>query len=85
MLLLYDITDDRIRHKVSEACKDYGLKREQYSAFSGQLNTNKREELFMRVKKLLGRHGGSIHLYNICEKDFRLRQTYKVEEPKEDD
>jgi len=80
VLLIYDIADDRVRYKVSEACKDYGLKREQYSAFVGELDASKREELFTRVRKLLGTKQGSIQLYNICEKDFRLRQVYKVNE-----
>lgn len=45
VLLIYDIPDDRTRYRVSERCKDYGLERIQYSAFAGDLERNRREEL----------------------------------------
>jgi CRISPR-associated protein Cas2 len=44
VILIYDIPDDKIRHKVSERCKDYGLDRIQYSAFAGDIDRNRREE-----------------------------------------
>lgn len=45
-LIIYDIEDDKIRLKVSEACLDYGLTRIQYSAFLSRLNKNKRGGFF---------------------------------------
>lgn len=53
ILLIYDITEDRLRTKVSEMCKDYGLVRVQYSAFFGELSRNLRGELSRRLKELL--------------------------------
>lgn len=53
ILLIYDISEDRLRTKASEMCKDYGLVRVQYSAFFGQLNHNLRGELQRRLKSLL--------------------------------
>lgn len=44
-LVIYDIEDDRARLRVSEACKDFGLERLQFSCFRGNLSQNKREEL----------------------------------------
>ena len=38
LILMYDISNDRIRTKVAIACEDYGLDRIQYSAFYGQLS-----------------------------------------------
>lgn len=55
VLLIYDIPDDKTRHKVSERCKDYGLSRVQYSAFAGDIDRNRREELLMRLKRPSGR------------------------------
>ncbi|AGB40913.1 CRISPR-associated endoribonuclease Cas2 [Halobacteroides halobius DSM 5150] len=72
ILLIYDISEDKIRNKVAEACKDFGLKRIQWSAFLGQLNHNRREELMMRISKLLGDNEGNIRLYPICSKDIKL-------------
>lgn len=72
-LVVYDIPDDKIRHRISEACKDYGLERIQWSAFLGDLNHNRRGELVLRLKAVLGRAQGSVHLYPICDKDMGLR------------
>ncbi len=73
-LVVYDIPDDRVRYRISEACKDYGLERIQYSAFMGELNTNKREELNQRLRRTLGLEEGDIRLYVMCDKDLRLRK-----------
>lgn len=70
-LVIYDIEDDRVRHHVSEACKDYGLQRIQKSAFRGRLNTNRCEMLYQRLIETLGRRAGSIHIYVVCNRDAR--------------
>src|SRR5262249_29943392 len=70
-LVIYDIENDRARHRVSEACKDYGLHRVQKSAFRGELNTNRREMLYQRLTETLGRRAGSIHIYVVCDRDAR--------------
>lgn len=51
-LVIYDIEDDRSRLRVSEACKDFGLERLQFSCFRGMLSQNKREELHERLHKI---------------------------------
>jgi CRISPR-associated protein Cas2 len=76
-VVIYDIPDDRTRLKISEACLDYGLERVQYSAFSGKLSRNKREELFLRLQALLADKPGKILVQPICEKD--LRQAKAIE------
>jgi CRISPR-associated protein Cas2 len=72
-LLIYDIEDDRVRTKIADACLDYGLDRIQYSAFMGDISRNHQEELFLKVKKLLGKEPGNIQLMPICESDWRNR------------
>ncbi len=72
-LVIYDIPDDRIRDRMATACKDYGLVRIQYSAFLGELNHNRREELAYRLRHTLGRNEGNVQLFPICDKDVRLR------------
>ena len=59
-LVIYDIPDDRIRNKVGEACKDYGLTRIQYSAFIGNVSHNRRDELYQRLRRTLGKNEGNI-------------------------
>jgi len=78
-LIIYDIEEDRIRNKISEFCKDYGLERIHYSAFQGDLNRNRREELFLKLRKLLGKNKGNIQVFPICEKDLVLRKMVKNE------
>ncbi|MDQ7795010.1 MAG: CRISPR-associated endonuclease Cas2 [bacterium] len=72
-LVIYDIPDDRLRHRIAEVCKDYGLERIQYSAFRGDLNHNRREELELRIRRVLGEEEGNVQLLPICDKDMRLR------------
>jgi len=75
VLLVYDITDDRVRTKVADTCLDYGLDRIQFSAFVGRLSRNNQEELVMRLERLLkkGEGGGKIQLIPICAKDWEAR------------
>jgi len=70
-LVMYDIESDRIRHRVSEACLDFGLERIQFSVFRGKLNRNKREELLMRLSAILSDGPGKILIQPMCEDDFR--------------
>lgn len=71
-LVVYDIPDDRTRNKVFETCKDYGLAHIQYSAFFGELNHNRRQELYQRLKRVLGKNDGKILICPVCDKDLGL-------------
>ncbi len=77
-LVIYDIPDDKIRYKIADRCKDAGLARIQYSAFIGDLNHNRREQLYHRLRKTLGKREGNIQLYPICDKDIKLRLEIDV-------
>lgn len=72
-LLVYDITHDGTRSKVSDACLDYGMARIQFSAFLGDLSRTHQEELFRKVRKRLGKQTGKIQIFPVCEKDMRAR------------
>jgi CRISPR-associated protein Cas2 len=74
-LLVYDIPDDAKRAKIADACLDYGLDRIQYSAFVGPLMPTHREELILKVKKILGRRSGNIQLFPLCQSDWEARQV----------
>ncbi len=73
-LLVYDIPDDRKRLKVADACLDYGLDRIQFSAFLGWLLPTQQEELFLKVKKILGKKPGNIQMFPLCAEDWRKRR-----------
>lgn len=74
-LLVYDISDDRKRGKVADACLDYGLDRIQYSAFTGNIQPTYQEELMLKIKKILGKKSGNIQLYQICAEDWKRRKV----------
>ncbi len=81
--VIYDIQDDRVRYRIANACKDYGLERIQFSAFTGPLNANKREELFLRLCRELGEHAGKVMVLPVCEKDEKAKRERIIhEEPK---
>ncbi|HEU4964473.1 MAG TPA: CRISPR-associated endonuclease Cas2 [Bacilli bacterium] len=71
LLVIYDVENDRTRVKVSEACKDYGLSRVQYSAFQGNLSPNRMQELYFRLKTTLGVDTGNILMFPLCDKDAK--------------
>lgn len=72
--VVYDIESDRIRSRVADVCKDYGLSRIQYSAFSGLLDSSRRQEMFLKLSDTLGRRPGKIIVLPICEKDAAARR-----------
>lgn len=78
-LVVYDIVNDRVRTRISDACLDFGLERFQFSAFSGHLDATKRRELFLRLKELLGQTSGRILIQPISNDDLDKRLTFQQE------
>lgn len=70
--VIYDIEEDKLRTRIFETCKDYGLLHVQYSTFFGELNHNRREEIFLKIKKLIGTKRGKVVVVPVCDKDLRL-------------
>lgn len=84
--VFYDIQEDRIRNRVGNTCKDYGLERIQFSGFIGYLSKNRREELAIRLRDNLEKSNGKILIQPVCEKDFRLyREFVHFEEGSEEE
>ena len=67
--MVYDVVDDKVRKKVADVCLDYGLERVQYSAFCGDLNANRRQELALKLRAKFGGAEGCIHVIALCDKD----------------
>lgn len=83
-LVIFDIPDDKIRNRIGNACKDYGLTRIQYSAFLGDINHNRRDELRQRLRRTLGKKAGNIQIYPLCEKDMRLKCEIVIQKGEEE-
>lgn len=73
-LVIYDITEDDVRLKVAEACKESGLIRIQKSAFLGKINSQRRKNLKHKLQRILGNEAGNIQIFLICEADMRFRE-----------
>lgn len=84
LLLFYDISDDRKRTKIADICLDFGLDRIQFSAFSGWLLPAQQEELFLKLKKLLGKKEGDIQMFSICAEDWKKRRIIDQKGTKND-
>jgi CRISPR-associated protein Cas2 len=78
-LVIYDISNDRLRNKVADICLDYGLDRIQFSAFLGKLSRNYQEELMLKIEQRMDDNPGNVQLIPICAKDWRDRMSYEVE------
>lgn len=84
-LVVYDVPRENLRRKVYEACKDYGLKRFQYSAFRGPLDRNRRQELFVRLLSIVGEHSAKILVLALCAKDSRAVEEHVADNPEDDE
>ncbi len=65
-LVIYDISDDANRTRLSSHLKQYGLRRIQYSGFRGDLNANDRHVLAQEVQKYLSAETDSIYIIPLC-------------------
>lgn len=83
-LVIYDISDDKLRQEISNSCKRFGLIRVQKSAFLGAISSSARKDLIILLRKILGEENGNIQVYVICRPDLSLRveigKPFKEEE-----
>lgn len=77
-LLLYDVADDRLRDRIAQTCMDVGMTRLQYSAFAGDLNRNRRQELLLAIEALIGSEPARILAVPVCAED--ARQAWKLDQ-----
>jgi len=68
--VIYDVSDDNIRNKISKACKNKGLQRVQKSAFLGKLNKNQIDELKIFFEDIIG-PDDSVYIFPMCDDDFK--------------
>ena len=84
-VVIYDITSDRIRLKIADVCKNYGLAHIQYSVFSGPLDATRRREVFVRLGDTLGNNEGKVMMLQLCEKDAASkREIIRMARPEND-
>lgn len=70
--VIYDISNNKVRCRVSDLCKDYGLERFQKSAFLGNLSRNKAEMLVLEIEKYLNEND-KVFVLPAGKEDFAKR------------
>ena len=71
-LVIYDISDDKKRTRLSRKLISYSMERIQYSAFKGELNSHDRFILAKEIEKYLSKETDSIYIIPLCERCFSL-------------
>lgn len=75
-LVIYDITDNSLRQRISDLCRAAGLTRIQKSAFLGPQTGIQRKSLEARLRTLIQRHAGpndNIQIFTLDESQVRRR------------
>ncbi|MEM0089567.1 MAG: CRISPR-associated endonuclease Cas2 [Archaeoglobaceae archaeon] len=67
-LVVYDISDDANRTRLSKLLEKFGLARVQYSAFRGNLDPNDREALARQVGKFIRDPNDCIFIIPLCQR-----------------
>ena len=67
---IYDITNDKTRTKVSKICIDTGLYRVQKSAFVGNLELNRIDEMKLNIEQMINPKSDSVYIFPMCKADF---------------
>ncbi len=71
--VLYDIENDKNRTKISKICKQVGLYRVQYSCFVGNLTSNEKDTLTLRLEELIDPDIDKIYIFPMNQTE--LKQT----------
>lgn len=79
-LVIYDISEDNHRTKLSEHIRDYGLRRIQYSGYLGDVNTHDRLVLAKEVGRYLSSNRDSIYIIPLCDSCLKLCRIISKEE-----
>ncbi len=70
-LVIYDISDNAIRNRICELCKDHGLARLQKSAFFGELGQDMIQRISNEVKAIMNNKSAnetdSTVIFPICD------------------
>jgi CRISPR-associated protein Cas2 len=68
--VVYDISKDRTRTKISDRCLDYGLQRVQKSVFLGEVAPNRVEEIIQFSMELLNLDTDAVYVFPMSRDDF---------------
>ena len=80
-LVVYDITDNKTRKKLSDLLEGYGF-RVNLSVFELTIKETKLKKLIPKIEKLVDKKYDSVRFYNICQncktKSFNLCRDREI-------
>jgi len=80
--IFYDVPDDRLRTRIADVLKDYGLERIQKSVFFGRLSRNRVEELCLVLDDLIGEKEADVRIVfvppSFVNKIIIVRAMYNI-------
>ena len=68
--VIYDISGNKIRNNIAKFCKNCGLYRVQKSAFLGEVNNSRIDELSLKCKEII-EETDSVYIFPIRNEDFK--------------
>lgn len=69
--VIYDISKNNSRTKISKILKQNGLYRVQKSVFLGTIERNRLDELQLQLEELITPKTDSIYIFPMCSADFK--------------
>jgi len=73
--VIYDISEDKRRNKISKTCEAYGLQRIQKSVFLGDLPVHCADEIAEFSRELIDDDTDAVFILPCCQDDFEKRRT----------
>ena len=81
-LVIYDISDDKLRTRMEALCRNFGMRRIQKSAFLGLADADRRQELLQRTRQLMaGMESYDVRIFPMCATDFDAMQIVTDTDP----
>lgn len=72
-LIIYDITNDRLRTRLADYLKSRGLKRIQKSAFIGPLTDSERKEIAAKIYKMIKGQKANVQIFPLTWASYKHR------------
>jgi len=68
--VVYDISEDKIRKKISDKLIAEGLYRVQNSVFLGNIENNRMDEIVIFSEDMVNDSTDSVYIFPMCQEDF---------------
>ncbi|AKL98281.1 CRISPR-associated endonuclease Cas2 [Endomicrobium proavitum] len=67
-LVFYDLRKEKLKIKLAEKCKDYGLKKMHKTGFCGKLSREKRERLKKDLSEIISDNKARLIIQTVCSR-----------------